>query len=79
MAEQDKQPTYEEAVALVESITTSIEQGKIGLEESIVQYERAMKLIQHCRSILANAEARIQQLQLNADGKLTPAPLEPRE
>jgi exodeoxyribonuclease VII small subunit len=76
MADAQKEPTFEEALAQLEAIVTSIEQGKIGLQDAIVQYERGMKLIQHCRSVLGDAEAKIQQLQLGADGKLTPAPME---
>jgi exodeoxyribonuclease VII small subunit len=71
--------TFEQALAQLESIVSAIEQGQIGLQESIAQYEKGMKLLQHCRSVLADAEARIQQLQLSEDGRLTPAPMQPPE
>ena len=70
----EKDLTFEEALAQLESMVTAIEQGKIGLQESIAQYEQGVKLIARCRSILADAEARIQQLQLAEDGRLTAAP-----
>lgn len=73
----DQSLTFEEALAQLESIVTAIEQGQIGLEESITQYEKGTALIRRCRSILADAEAKIQQLQLAEDGTLTPTPLEP--
>ncbi len=47
----------------LEEIVDSIEQGKIGLEESIKQFEEGMSLIGQCRSVLAEAELKIQQLQ----------------
>jgi len=73
----EAQPTFEQALSQLESIVTAIEQGKIGLQEAIAQYERGMKLIQYCRGVLSDAEAKIQQLQLGEDGRLTPVPMEP--
>jgi exodeoxyribonuclease VII small subunit len=68
--------TFEEALKELEAIAEQIEQGKIGLEESIAKYERGMALVKHCREILSKAEHRIQQLQQRADGTLETAPLE---
>ena len=70
MAKADGTPTFEEALAQLETIVTSIEQGKTGLQESIAQYEKGMKLIQYCRSVLTDAEGKIQQLQLGQAGTL---------
>jgi len=64
-----KKPTFEEALKQLEELTEQIEQGRIGLEESIAKYEEGMKLVQHCRSVLAKAEQRIEQLQVGADGE----------
>ena len=72
----DKNLSFEDALAELESIVSGIEEGKIGLQESITQYERGMQLVQRCRSILSDAEAKIQKLQLADDGTLTAAPLE---
>jgi exodeoxyribonuclease VII small subunit len=79
MAKQasDKPPTFEEALAQLAGIVNAIEEGKTGLEDAVVEYEKGMKLIRHCRSILDAAEARVQQLQVAEDGKLTPAPMTP--
>lgn len=55
-------PRFEEAVEQLESILERIESGEIGLEESLAEYERGMKLIQHCRAILGRAEQRIREL-----------------
>jgi exodeoxyribonuclease VII small subunit len=78
MARQDAPAqTFEEALGQLEAIVTSIEQGKIGLQESIAQYEKGMRLIQYCRSVLTDAEAKIQQLQLGENGKLQATPFEP--
>ena len=65
--------TFEEALQQLETIAEQIEQGKIGLEESISQYERGMTLVKQCRGILAKAELKIQQLQQRADGSVETA------
>ncbi len=75
--EPEKDLTFEQARAELESIITAIEQGKFGLEEMIVQSERAKRLHDHCKRILTEAEARIQRLQLAEDGTPTPVPMEP--
>ena len=65
-----RKQTFEEALEQLETIAERIEQGKIGLEESIAQYEEGMVLIKHCREILSKAEHKIQKLQERADGTL---------
>ncbi len=66
--------TFEQALSELESIAEQIEQGKIGLAESIEKYERGMALVKQCRDMLSTAENKIQQLQQSADGapKATP-------
>lgn len=65
-----KEPTFEESLAELERLVGAIEEGKVGLQDAIAQYERGTKLIQRCRAVLAEAEAKVQQLQLAQDGKL---------
>jgi exodeoxyribonuclease VII small subunit len=81
MAQCDvKQPTFEESLAQLEAIVRAIEEGKIGLQEAIDQYEKGMQLIQRCRDMLADAEAKVQQLQLTDDNQLVRVPMEmPKE
>ena len=81
MAKQgtDKPPTFEEALAQLGAIVTAIEEGKTGLQDAVVEYEKGMSLIRHCRGILDAAEARIQQLQVAEDGKLAASPTTPEE
>jgi len=74
-----KKLTFEEALTQLETITAQIEQGKIGLEESIAKYEEGMALVKQCRDILGRAELRIQQLQEAADGSLEATPFEQNE
>lgn len=70
-------PAFEESLQRLERIVAAIEQGQVGLEESIKQFDEGMRLIQHCRGILADAELKIQRLQSAASGALEAAPFEP--
>jgi exodeoxyribonuclease VII small subunit len=65
-----KKLTFEEALTQLEQIAEQIEEGKIGLEESIDKYEQGMALVKQCRAILSRAEQRIQELQERPDGTL---------
>ncbi len=77
MAEcEDKQPSFEQSLAQLESIVSAIEEGKVGLQDAINQYEKGMTLIQRCRDMLADAEAKVQKLQLTEDNRLTRIPME---
>jgi exodeoxyribonuclease VII small subunit len=54
--------TFEDALAELEKILADIEAGEVGLEESLVKFERGNFLIQHCRTVLSSAEKRIELL-----------------
>ncbi len=51
--------SFEQAVEELESIIERIEQGQIGLEESLAQRRRGDALIKRCRSVL---DAAVQEL-----------------
>lgn len=67
MAKRNQTPpkTFEEALRELEGILQEIENGEVGLEESLLKYERGNFLIQHCRAVLGRAEKQIEEL---ADG-----------
>ena len=59
----------------LEQILNEIEGGEVGLEESLLKYERGNFLIQHCRGVLNSAEKQIELLSKSADGTLQSTPL----
>lgn len=69
MNKLETKQTFEQALGDLEKIVTEVEQGKIGLEESIEKYEQGMKLIKYCRAILEQAEKRIETISKDAQGK----------
>ncbi len=58
--------SYEQAIGELESLIQRIEQGEVGLEESLAEYRRGAALLKRCRSILETAQAQIEEL--TADG-----------
>ncbi len=66
---KDRLPKFEDAIAELESIIEQIEAGQCGLEECIAQYERGMKLVGRCQSILDVVQKRIAELTAEG-GKL---------
>ena len=63
--------SFEEALRELEQILAQIEGGELGLEESLVKYERGNFLIQHCRAVLGHAEKQIELLGKSPDGGLS--------
>lgn len=59
--------SFEQAIARLEKIVEAMEQGKIGLEESVQRFEEGMGLIARCRKVLSDAELKIQHLQASGD------------
>ncbi len=70
--ESKKKLTFEQARAQLASIASAVEDGEIGLEQLVAHYEKGKELEKYCRSLLAEAEAKIQKLQLAEDGTLKP-------
>jgi exodeoxyribonuclease VII small subunit len=78
MAKKSQVPpkNFEDALQELEQILSDIEGGQVGLEESLVKYERGTFLIQHCRGVLNSAEKQIEVLTKSADGGLESVPME---
>lgn len=78
MARKTQNPpkTFEEALTELEQILAQIEGGELGLDESLVKYERGNFLIHHCRGVLNTAEKQIELLAQSADGGLAASPLQ---
>lgn len=77
MAKKNQTPpkSFEDALAELEQILADIEAGELGLEESLLKYERGNFLIHHCRGVLNTAEKQIELLTKSADGGLVASPM----
>jgi exodeoxyribonuclease VII small subunit len=60
-------PTFEEALAKLESIVESMESGDVPLAELLARFEEGNKLLKLCEARLKDAEIRIEQLKKQKD------------
>lgn len=62
--------TFEQALAELELIVRELEDGQVGLEESLARYEKGVGLLKRCYGQLRHAEQRIQLLAgVDEEGK----------
>ena len=66
-----KKLTFEQAIDQLETIVKRLEEGKVPLEESVSIYERGEALKRRCEELLRQAEARVEKITLDANGKPT--------
>jgi exodeoxyribonuclease VII small subunit len=52
-------PTFEQALAELDRIVRDLEDGQIGLEDSLARYEEGVGLLKRCYAQLREAEQRI--------------------
>jgi len=71
MAEKTEKIDFEKALTQLEEIAVKLEDGDLGLDESISQFEKGMKLAKFCRQKLDEAERKIEILQKGADGQVS--------
>ena len=65
------QLAFERAIEELELIVKRLEEGKVPLEELVAIYERGEALKRRCEDLLRQAEARVEKITLDAQGKPT--------
>ena len=61
--------TFEQVLSQLEAVVHMLEDGQIGLDESLAKYEEGVKLLKSCRESLRNVEQKITLLTgIDADG-----------
>ena len=66
--------SFEDALAELEKIVRTLEDGRGKLEDSIKAYERGALLKRHCEAKLKEAQAKVDKIVIGADGKPGTAP-----
>ena len=66
-----KQPDFESALAELETLVSTMEQGDLSLEESLKLFERGITLTRGCQESLKEAEQKVEIL-LNKSGEPEP-------
>jgi exodeoxyribonuclease VII small subunit len=59
---KDNLKDFEKSLQNLEKIVSNMESGELGLEESLAQFEKGIKLAKNCQDTLTNAEFRVEQL-----------------
>jgi exodeoxyribonuclease VII small subunit len=68
---------FEKALQRLEEIVHDLEEGKIGLNDSLAHYEEGVKLLRQSYELLQRAERRIELLSgVDAEGNPITRPLE---
>jgi len=68
---KNENKTFEQAVARIDEIVSSLEKGDAQLDKSLLLFEEGVKLIEECGTMLDNAEQKVVSLQktVNAEPK----------
>lgn len=61
-------PSFEDALARLESIVESMESGEVPLAELLAKFEEGNALLKTCETRLKDAELKIEQLKKQKDG-----------
>jgi exodeoxyribonuclease VII small subunit len=54
--------SFEESLAELEGIVEKLEKGQLSLDESLVFFEKGIKLVRECNDKLKNARQKVEQL-----------------
>ena len=67
-SKQQPEFNFEEALEELERLVSSMEEGELSLEDSMMAFERGIKLTRDCQTALQKAEQKVQIL-LNESGE----------
>jgi exodeoxyribonuclease VII small subunit len=68
VGQEEQALSLEETFEQIEEVIAHLEAEDITLEESFQEYDRGMKLLQHCNETIDQVEKKV--LQINEDGGL---------
>jgi exodeoxyribonuclease VII small subunit len=69
----EKNLTFEEALESLENISNRLESGELGLDDSIAEFEKGMRLARLCQRKIEDAERKIEILQKGKEGEIREA------
>ncbi len=70
-----KEISFEEAIARLEEIVSSLESGEAPLDKSLALFEEGVGLVKKCNEQLEKAESAVKKL-VNVDGELVEKPFD---
>jgi exodeoxyribonuclease VII small subunit len=70
-------PSFEQSLAELEQIVRQLEEGQLGLSDSLARYEVGVKRLKECYQLLERAERRIELLErVDAGGEPVTRPFD---
>jgi exodeoxyribonuclease VII small subunit len=70
-------PSFEQSLGRLDEIVHRLEEGQLGLDEALAQYEEGVKTLRRCYELLDRAEQRIELLSgVDAEGNPITRPLD---
>jgi exodeoxyribonuclease VII small subunit len=66
-------PSFEAALAELEKIVATMEDGRLPLAESLAAYKRGAELLQYCQQALRDAQQQVQVLEKGVLAAFEPA------
>ena len=63
MANNDQQPTFEDAFTELRTTVEALETGNLSLEDATKLFETGMRLAKQCNELLSKAELQVSRLQ----------------
>ena len=63
-----KEFSFEQAIEELQTIVTAMEEGNVGLDESLGLYERGVELVRLCNKRIDEAEQRVLTVRVGEDG-----------
>jgi len=60
--QQDETTSFEESLVKLEQIVQQLEDGQLGLSDSLARYEEGVRHLKQCHAALRAAEQKIEQL-----------------
>lgn len=76
-SEKEKEMNFENAIARLEQIVRSLENGSAPLDESLSLFEEGVRLVKFCNEKLDTAENKIRLLTKDPDGTVSETPFPP--
>lgn len=68
---ENKEKTFEEAMARLEEIVRALDGGSAGLDDSLGLFEEGIALVKLCNAKLEGAEQKVKLLAKGEDGNLS--------
>ena len=70
--------SFEESLVELEGIVDKLEKGQLSLDESLMLFEKGIKLVRECNNKLKSAQQKMEQL-IEENGEMRTEPFEVEE